>query len=103
MCSDPSRVSIGRGIAVLTFVLAVPFSAAGCMTALLVNDAHHMTVERATTPRLPTRFRVLDAETAQPVARARLVAMHNFDWMSDWFIKGTTDAAGVATLQLAKP
>src|SRR5688500_17495874 len=99
---DPRHAAVGRALATLSILVSTHFIAAGCMTALLINDAHHMTLERATTPRLPTRFRVLDAETAQPVPRARLVAMHNFDWMSDWFIKGTTNAAGVATLQLAK-
>jgi len=69
--------------------------------ALYLNDAHHMTVERATTPRESKRFRVLDAETRKPVAGARVVAVHNFDWMGDWVMRTTTDADGVATVRLA--
>ncbi len=72
------------------------------MTALLINDAGHMTIERATTPRDSKRFRVLDAESGQPVEGVRLVAGYNFDWMSDWFVEGTTDDQGVATLRLAR-
>jgi hypothetical protein len=72
------------------------------MVVIQANNAWHMTVERATTPRVARRFRVLDAETREPVAGARLVVVHNFDWMDDWEMNGTTDAAGVATFQLAR-
>jgi hypothetical protein len=100
---QPGETCVAHLLTALAMLVVVHLAGAGCMTMLLVNDAHHMTVERATTPRVPTRFRVLDAETAQPVAGARVVAMHNFDWMSDWFVEGTTDDAGVAVLRLYKP
>jgi hypothetical protein len=69
--------------------------------SLYVNNVHHMTVERATTPRESKRFRVLDAETRKPVPGARVVAVHDFDWMDDWVLSATTDADGVATVRLA--
>jgi hypothetical protein len=75
----------------------------GCTwLALGVNNAHHMSVERRTTPRIEKRFRVLDAETGAPVAGARLTIVHNFDWMDDWQMEGSTDAEGIATFRLAK-
>ena len=72
------------------------------VVAIYVNNAHHMTVERATTPRQTKRFRILDAETGKPVAAARVVAVHDFDWMDDWVLRGTTDAEGIAEFRLAK-
>lgn len=75
----------------------------GCTwLALGVNNAHHMSVERRTTPRIEKRFRVLDAETGKPIARAWLTIVHDFDWMDDWQMKGSTDAEGIATFRLAK-
>jgi hypothetical protein len=76
--------------------------AGGCQMPMLVaGNAYHMTAERATAPRIAKQFRVLDAETRQPVAGAWLVVVHNFDWMDDWTMSGTADAAGVAKFQLA--
>lgn len=84
-------------------MLLCPLACGGCTwIALGVNNAQHMTVKRATTPRVEKRFRVLDAETRAPVPGAQLVLVHNFDWMDDWVINGTTGADGVAKVRLAK-
>src|SRR5688572_32963371 len=84
-------------------VLSALSSTGGCkMAALWLNDLHHTHIEQATTPRIDKRFRVLDAETNKPVAAARLVVVHNFDWMGDWVMRGTTDAEGITTIRLAK-
>ena len=69
--------------------------------SLYINNLHHMTVERMTTPREAKRFRVLDAETRKPVPGAFVVIVHNFDWMDDWEMQATTDAGGVATVRVA--
>ena len=83
-------------------LLLVCMSCGGCTwLALGVNNAHHMTLERAITPRVEQRVRVLDAETGEPVAGAHVVVVHNFDWMDDWVVEGTSGADGVATLRLA--
>ena len=72
------------------------------MLAIYANNVHHMTIERATTPRINKRFRVLDAESGEPLPGARIIGVHDFDWMDDWVVRGTTDAQGFATLRLAK-
>ena len=89
---------------VVTLSISRCFSPGGGwqMAVIQANNVYHMTVERATTPRVAKRFRVLDAETRQPIPGAGVVVVHNFDWMDDWEISGRTDAAGVATFQLAK-
>lgn len=71
------------------------------MPLLLVNDAHHMTVERAFIARTTQSFRVVDAETGKPVSEARVALLYNFDWMSDWNDAAVADADGVATLRIA--
>ncbi len=94
-----------RRYLIVTMLLAV-MSSAGCgvaqMAAIHVNNVHHMTIERAMTPRFEKRFRVLDGLTLDPVAGARIVAVHDFDWMDDWVMNATTDAEGVATIRLAR-
>ena len=58
-----------------------------------LNNLHHMTIERATTPHVEKRLRVLDAETDAPVAGARVVVVHNLRLADDWIVAGTTAAA----------
>src|SRR4051812_15647088 len=94
----------------LLVTLVVTLSISRCLTpgqgwqmaVIQANNAYHMTVERATTPRVAKRFRVLDAETREPIHGARLDIVHKFEWVDDWEMGGRTDAAGVATVRLAK-
>src|SRR6266545_900002 len=89
--------------AAITVALMIVSAMGGCTPAgLMVNNVHHMTVERATTARISKPFRVLDAETRKPVPRAELVIIHDFDWMDDWVFAGATDERGVAAFRLAR-
>ena len=85
---------------------ALAGSSGGCswlfFAQVAAGNAYHQTVEQATAARVARRFRVLDAETGRPVAGARVVAVHNFDWMDDWSVEGAAGADGVATLKLAR-
>ena len=95
-----------RARRIVLILLAALASAGGCnellWVGLHVNNAGHMTIERAAAERVAKPVRVLDAKTRGPVCGARIRAVHSFDWMDDWVIKGTTDERGIAILKLAK-
>ena len=84
-------------------MLLIALASGGCTMAMLgVGNAYHMTVERALTPKVEKRFRVLDAETHAPVPGATVTIVHDFDWQDDWEVRGRTGDDGVVTLKLAE-
>ncbi len=88
------------------FLLVICVTCGGCtlftMLGLGLNNASHMTVDRALAEKVDIRFRILDAESRLPVANPTVSVVHNFDWKDDWVATATAGEDGITTVRTAE-